>query len=87
MGRTAPTYRLLIESMAQDWGPFRRALREKDREAFDRLMDKVRAHSSACGYANRIDPLESAFMSILLEQEKELRALLEAVEGPEERDD
>ncbi len=80
MGRTAPTYRLLIDSLAQEWGPYRRALRTKDREAFDRLLDKVRAHSSACGYANRIDPMESAFMSILLEQEKALRAMADDLE-------
>jgi hypothetical protein len=47
----------------------------EDREAFDRLSDKVRMHASAATCAAFLDPLEGALLSILLEQEKDLERL------------
>lgn len=84
MGRTVPTYRLALERMAQQWNDFRRALRREDREAFDALVNRARMHSSAATYAISIDPSESAFLSMLLEHEKELARLRRA---SEERED
>lgn len=72
MGRTIPTYRLHLESILNDWMDYRRALREKDRKAFDRLLDKARQHASAASYAAHLDPTALAILSILLETEKEL---------------
>ena len=73
MGRTIPTYRLHLESILNDWMDYRRALREKDREAFDRLLSKARQHASAATYAAHLDPTDLAFLSILLETEKEIQ--------------
>ncbi len=75
MGRTIPTYRLHLESILNDWMDYRRALREKDREVFDRLLNKARQHASAASYSAHLDPTDLAFLSILLEMEKELEAL------------
>jgi len=75
MGRTVPTYRMASETLFQSWSDYRRALSQEDREAFDRLSDKVRLHASACSVAAFLDPLEGALLSILLEQEKELERL------------
>ena len=75
MGRTIPTYRLHLESILNDWMDYRRALREKDREAFDRLLYRARQHASAASYSAHLDPTNLAFLSILLEMEKELEAL------------
>ena len=72
MGRTVPTYRLHLESILNDWTDYRRALREKDREAFDRLLNRARQHASAATYCAHMDPTDLAFLSILLEMEKEL---------------
>ncbi len=74
MGRTIPTYRLHLESILNDWMDYRRALRERDREAFDRLLNKARQHASAASYSAHLDPTDLAFLSILLEMEKELEA-------------
>lgn len=71
MGRTVPTYRLHLESILNDWTDYRRALREKDREAFDRLLSKARQHASAASYCAHMDPTILAILSILLETEKE----------------
>ncbi|MBU7048494.1 MAG: hypothetical protein HXS54_18840 [Theionarchaea archaeon] len=75
MGRTAPTYRLLTESEMRKWNEFRKALRKKDREAFDELMKKVRMHASASGYMASLDVFDSMSLAILLEHEKEIAAL------------
>lgn len=75
MGRTVPTYRRTLESIIREWGEFRRALDGEDREAFDRVMNRARRHSSASSYAALCDPLEAVIISILLEQEKEIVAL------------
>jgi len=75
LGRTVPTYRNILENLVPEWQEFRRALRKEDREAFDRLMEKARMHASAASYEARVDPVESMFMSILLEQEKEIGEL------------
>jgi len=89
LGRTVATYRLALESMAQQWNDFRRALRSGDREAFDALMNRARMHASAATYAISLDPTESALLSMLLEHEKEILALrkeLEKKEHGEEHD-
>ncbi len=75
MGRTIPTYRLHLESILNDWMDYRRALRERDREAFDRLLNRARQHASAASYAAHLDPTDLAFLSILLEMEMELEGL------------
>src|SRR5437773_1055818 len=75
MGRTIPTYRLHLESILNDWMDYRRALREKDREVFDRLLYKSRQHSSAASYCAHIDPSILALLSILLEMERDIEAL------------
>ncbi len=74
MGRTIPTYRRHLESILNDWMDYRRALREKDREAFDRLLTKAREHASAASYCAHMDPTILALLSILLEMEKEIQA-------------
>ncbi len=87
MGRTIPTYRLRLESILNDWMDYRRALREKDREVFDRVLSKARQHASAASYAAHIDPTDLAFLSILLEMERELdalRARRERSSGPDD---
>lgn len=77
MGRTVPTYRMILEHVIKKWDNFRRALRKNDRDAFDKMMNKARMHSSASIFNIQNDPTESMFMSILLEQEKDIHRLKE----------
>jgi hypothetical protein len=83
MGRTVPTYRKILETMTDEWQGFKKALRKEDRAAFDSVMEKARKHASAASYAARVDPVESLFMSILIEQEKEIETLRKKVEDLE----
>lgn len=75
MGRTVPTFRATLEDAIKRWDGYRRALRQRNREAFDRMVDACRLHSSASGQALRSEPLEAMFMSILLEHQRKLEAL------------
>jgi len=71
MGKTCPTYRMLLEDEIRSWETFRRALRKEDREAFDRLMDMVRNHASASSNAARLNPFEAMVMAALVDLARE----------------
>ena len=75
VGRTVPTFRMILEHVISDWRAFRRALRVHDRDTFDSMMTRGRLHAAAASNAARLNPTEALFMAILLEHEKELEAL------------
>lgn len=75
MGRTVPSFRMLLEGIIGELSDFRRALRGEDRAAFDSLMNKARIHASSCTVVPTLDPMDAIFLSILVEQEKEINAL------------
>lgn len=75
MGRTEPTFRLLLDRIEAEWRDYRRGLDARGQEAFDALFQKARAHASSSSNVCRVDPLESVLLSMLLEHELELRAL------------
>jgi hypothetical protein len=75
MGRTVKTASMLIAEESGRWRDFRNALRQRDREAFDRLAARSRMHFSAISNSGIIDPFEAVALSILLEMEKRLEAL------------
>jgi hypothetical protein len=77
MGRTIPSFRMLLEGVIEELSAFRRALRGEDRNAFDSLMNKARQHASSCTVAPLLDPMEAMFLSILVEQQKEISSLRE----------
>ena len=79
MGRTVPSFRMLLEGIIGELSDFRRALRGDDKAAFDSLMNKARAHASSCTVVPTIDPMHAIFLSILVEQEKELISLNKSV--------
>jgi len=79
MGRTNPTYRDSLRRLEDDWRPFRRGLRRRYQDDFDRLFERARDHADAAGYANGTDPEFAFLLSVLLAQEHELRTLRERV--------
>jgi len=83
MGRTVPSYRHALEREIERWKGFKKGLRGKDAEAFDRMMNACRMFASAGSMATRPILLEAMFMSILLHQEKvlmEIKARLDRLE-------
>lgn len=75
MGRTVPSFRMLLEGIIEDLSVFRRALRGEDKVAFESLMNKARAHASSCTVTPILEPMDAVFLSILVEQEKEINSL------------
>jgi hypothetical protein len=77
MGRTVPSFRMWLEEIIVEFSVFRRALRGEDKVAFDSLMNKAREHASSCTVAPALDPMDAVFLSILIEQQKEINSLRE----------
>lgn len=75
MGRTEPTFRHLLDRLEHEWRDYRRGLTLDEQAAFDALFQRARLHASASSNAGRADPMESVFLSILLEHEMRLKAL------------
>lgn len=86
MGRTVATYRQRLKHIIQEWNGFKQALRREDRERFERLMQMAQRHANAAGYQPRVNSMESVFMSILVEMEKEIEILREKVDKYERMD-
>jgi hypothetical protein len=82
MGRTVPSFRMLLDSIIMELGDFRRALRQRDRQVFDHIMDMAREHASASTVAAAIDPMDTIVLSILIEQQKQIDDLKEDSDAP-----
>jgi hypothetical protein len=81
LGKTVPSFRLMLESEIAKWKEFVKALPgNSDKEAFEELMNYCRIHASAAGAAVRPIITDAMFMSILLSQEKELRKIKASLE-------
>ena len=85
MGKTVPSYRQALEREIEKWKGFRKALRGKDAEAFDRMLNACRLFASAGSMATRPILLEAMFMSILLHQEKAITEIKERLDKLEEQ--
>jgi predicted RNase H-like nuclease (RuvC/YqgF family) len=70
MGRTNPTYRDALSAIEERWSSYRRALRRRDRERFDRLFGYAREHADAAGARNHRNPLVAALVGMVIEQER-----------------
>ncbi len=79
MGRTVPSFRMLLEEIVLELSVFKRALRGEDKVAFDSLMNKARIHVSSCTVTSMLEPMDAVFLSILVEQEKKISSLKEAI--------
>jgi len=55
MVRTVMPFRHVLESEEEWWKAFRRALSKADQEAFDRLFDRAKFHTSAGVYMAHSD--------------------------------
>lgn len=80
MGKTVPSYRIVLESEIRNWSDFRKALDSRGQEVFDTLMTACRMHASAGSMAVRPVPFEAMLMCMLLEQEKTLTLLEEKLQ-------
>ncbi|MGC8594201.1 MAG: hypothetical protein ACP5US_07550 [Candidatus Kryptoniota bacterium] len=72
MGRTVPTFTMVIQEHQLRWKKFREALRKEDQEIFDDLFRAPKIHLAACAYAANPVPFENIVMSMLIEEHKHI---------------
>ncbi len=77
MGRTVMPYSWVMESERQRLNPSRKSLSKEDQQAFDRLFDRAKMHTSAGVYMANPWPMETILLSIVLEQGKVIEGLME----------
>jgi len=75
MGRTVPTFTMVIQQEMESWGKFRRGLRREDQDALDELFRAARLQLAGSAYAARPIPFESIAMCMLLAQHRMIAAL------------
>ena len=79
MGRTLPTISQAFQEEQSNFSSFRRALRRMDQMVLDELFASARKHLAAAAYAANALPMETFLLAMLLEQQKEIRRLREAL--------
>jgi hypothetical protein len=90
MGRTVPTFTMVIQQEMESWGKFRRGLRREDQEALDDLFRAARLQLAGSAYAARPIPFESIAMCMLLAQHRmilDLQQRLKKLEATHDTDD
>lgn len=80
MGRTIPSYRMIVNRERSRWNALRKTLPSHLQRALDHLFDYAFLYASAGGYAARPDPMEAIIMSIIVGQHKALKEIDEFLE-------
>ena len=65
-----------MEAERERFRSFRQALSKEDQEAFDRLFDRAKMHTSAGVYMSNPWPMDTILMSICLEHGKMIEEIL-----------
>ena len=81
MGRTVMPFSFVLEAEHGRWKEFRKGLSKEDQQAFDRLFDRAKMHTSAGVYMSHPWPLETILLSICLEHKKMLGEILGKLKG------
>ena len=76
MGRTVMPNSQVMKSELERLKPFRRALSKEDQQAFDRLFDRAKMHTSAGVYMSHPWPMDTILLSICLEHGKMIEEIL-----------
>jgi hypothetical protein len=76
MGRTVPSFRIVLEEEKVEWKPFRNALDKSEKKEFDEMWDIPRLYITACSNSVQLIPLHPIMISILFHHYKELTELM-----------
>lgn len=80
MGRTIPSWRILLEEEFRRWRKFQEMLRIDEREIFEDLMDECRRYASAAGAGAFPVKTEGMFLSIIFSHHKHLKELSDKID-------
>src|SRR5262249_17044525 len=75
MGRTVTPFSIVLSQEETRLKKFRRALRAEDRKHFDELFEHARRNIQAAVQAAAPEPMESIFLLMLRERQKETKGL------------
>lgn len=75
MGRTNCTFRDRLRATEDSLSDYRRALRHRDQQHYDRLWEHASNYADAAGYANLSRDLDAIYLSILVAQERRIHEL------------
>lgn len=81
------SYKKELEEIKEKWDNYRRALRGAERDTFDKLIKHAKVHQTAGEEQDHYKPVETFFISILLEQQMEIMRLKKKLDGQVEIDD
>jgi len=79
MGRTTRTFRQRLSQFRSEWEDFRRGLRNASQSYYDTIIEYPEKYVDAAGYCNPTDIVPPVFISIDLEQEKQLDDLRQRI--------
>lgn len=79
MGKTVPTYTRLVKEKKKKLEKYRDALRKRDRESFERILEDSQKHRDAGKEMTSPIPFRPMMLSVLLELEKRIEKLEEAM--------
>jgi hypothetical protein len=80
MGRTVPSFRIVLAEEKQECKPFRDALDKSERKSFDEMWDIPKLYVSACSNPCQLVPLHPIIISNLFHHYKELKECIAEVE-------
>ena len=80
MGRTIPSFRMLLQEEIASWSSFRKIVPKEEREVFDEMLNQSRLHASAASTTLRLAKFEAVFMSLLFHQFKRLREIIDSLD-------
>ena len=83
MGRTVPSFRIVISEQKQEWKAFRNALDKSERKQFDEMWDIPRLYVTACSNSVQLVPFHPIVISMLFHHYKELKECIFEVESIE----
>ncbi|NHI92097.1 MAG: hypothetical protein EAX96_06305 [Candidatus Lokiarchaeota archaeon] len=87
MGRSIPTYRMLLENEISSWSAFQKSLKkQEDREAFDEIMNNARLLADAGTMVTRPFISQIMFMSILIKQQDQICKINKKINSLKKRD-
>jgi len=80
MGRTVPSFRIVLAEEKQEWAHFKKALDKSERKSFDEMWDIPRLYVSSCSNSVQLVPLHPIIISILFHHYKEIKECISEIE-------
>jgi hypothetical protein len=80
MGRTVPSFRLVLATEKAEWKTFRNGLDKSERKEFDQMWDIPKLYISACSNSVQLVPLHPIVISILFHHYEELKKCISEIE-------